>query len=157
MAISFSPSAIIFINTDLVDQVLGVFVRQLYITEVLTASEFDSNVSVNVNYVNNVHADGYRILVLRNLYDFTNRSLADIVLFAKAGLVSVLSNKYGPPGITLSIDRVYLTALINLQLVPPCPKHKGNEYEQGFLGEPTNNSDFDPGHLDKNMNPEPVD
>jgi hypothetical protein len=115
MAIITSPPAIIFINNDLSSQVLSVFVRQLFITEVLTAAQFDGYVAMDGYWPAEQIADGYRILVLRDLWDQTNRNDADIVLFAKSGLVSVLCNKIGPPDITLPINQVYLTALIELK------------------------------------------
>lgn len=160
MAITFNPPAIIFINTDLVDQVLGVFVRQLFITQVLDAATFDANVAANPNYPLQTHQDGYRILVLRDLSDMTNRQFADIVLFAKAGLVSVLVNHYGPPGVTLPIDRVYLTALIFLNQPPPCPPFFGRpDIYDLFKGHPKEayNRRYSPFFLDPPFNVEPPD
>lgn len=155
MTILSSPAAIIFINNDLTSQVQSVFIRQLYLTEVITAAEFDARVSEDPNYPDVVHRNGYRVMVLRNLQDQTNRSLADMVLFAKAGLVSVESNKIGPPGITLKIDRVYLTALINLQLPTPQLVDPVPDMDDGFVGE-EDNDDFDPTHMDPNPIIEPV-
>lgn len=146
MAIITSPPAIIFINNDLSSQVLSVFVRQLFITEVLDAATFDGYVAMDGYFVSDALQDGYRILVLRNLFDQTNRNLADIVLFAKSGLVSVEQNKIGPPNITLPINQVYLTALIFLQRARPFPECRPDRDDQ-FVGE-FDNDDFNPLHLD---------
>jgi hypothetical protein len=147
MAIITSPPAIIFINNDLSSQVLSVFVRQLFITEVLTAAQFDGYVAADGYWVSDQLYDGYRILVLRDLWDQTNRDLADIVLFAKDGLVSVEQNKVGPPNITLQINQVYLTALIYLQRARPYPCRRPKNWENQFVGECVTD-DFNPYHLD---------
>lgn len=180
MGITFSPPAVIFINTDLTAQVLSVFVSQLYITQVMDAATFDATVASDPYFLKRTYRchddgdpchrhhchdgyvpqDGYRILVLRDLHDLTNRNLANIVLFAKAGLVSVLHNNFGPPGATLPIARVYLTALINLQKYQHWwfEWHRAaHGYEQSWKGEPTNNDDFNPWHLDPHHNVEPRD
>lgn len=140
MSILFSPSAVIFANTDIVQQIQDVLTRQLYLNEIIDAATFDARVAADPDYTKQVHQDGERILVLRDLWDLTNRESADIVLFVKAGLISVLSNKFGPPRITLPIDKVYLTALINLQVVPR---------------EPSNTDSFNPNIMDP-PNVEPV-
>lgn len=155
MSISFNPPFIIFINTDLTSNIQNVFTRQLYLTQIMDAATFDGYVANDGYYVNNIHIDGYRIMVMRDLQDFNNRDKADIVLFAKSGLVSVLTNKIGPPNITLPIDRVYLTALINLQMVPPLPVDQRPDLDDEFEGQ-TDSDDFDPNHLDPPTNIEPV-
>jgi hypothetical protein len=114
MPITMAPPAIIFINTDLTESIIETFTRQLFLTFVMDAATFDAIVAADGYYPQYALENGWRIMVLRPLYDMTNRNLADIVLFAKAGLVSVEWNRVGPPGITLPIDKVYLTALINL-------------------------------------------
>ena len=83
-----------------------------------------------------VHQDGYRVLVVLDLSDQINRQYADIVLFAKQGLVSVLENHYGPPALTLQIDKVYLTQLIYQNKII-CPPYWGrkNIYDY-FVGHP---------------------
>lgn len=150
-----SPPIIAFLNADISDQTKSVFIRQLFIDDVISKAEFDTRVQTNPVYPTIVHLQGRRVLVLLpTLQDAVNRSLADIVLFAKNGLVSVLSNKYGPPGITLPIDKVYLSALINLQMVPAVPPEERPDFDDGFVGE-TDSDDFDPRHIDK-PNIEPV-
>lgn len=125
----------------------------------MNAADFDGYVAQNPTWPIDVHLDGYRILVLRDLWDLTNRSLADIVLFAKGGLVSVECNNYGPPGATLPIARAYLTDLINLEKFQ---RHwhdhfAAHKYERSWKHEPTNNGDFDPDRMDRHHNIEPRD
>lgn len=107
-----APSAIIFCNNDLTDQVKSVIQRQLFINDTMTGIEFDARVSVNPNYVEDIHSNGLRILVIRPFTELTNRELADIVIFCKAGLASILKNNFGPPGQTFPIDRFYLSQLL---------------------------------------------
>jgi hypothetical protein len=108
-----APSAIIFVNADLSAQVQGVIQRQLFINDTMTGAEFDARVAGNPNYVQDIHANGLRVLVIRSFLEQTNRELADIVLFCKAGLASVEKTKFGPPGQTFEIDRMYLSQLFN--------------------------------------------
>lgn len=121
-----NPSAVIFINSNLSSGVLSQLVQQLYITEVQTAEQFDAHIDGYMDgymdendylgdgyfsdgyYVERIHGLDERILVLRDLRDFTNRSEADIVLCYRNGLVYVEENKFGPPGKTLTLQRCYL-------------------------------------------------
>jgi hypothetical protein len=125
------PPAIIFINSDAVDGYVydgysdgyipvpsevitrNNLINQLYINEYMSGAEFDARVLVDPNYPQIVHLQGLRILVARdNLRDYTNRDLADIVLFYSHGNVSVLKNNNGPPGLTLPIDRINIYTLL---------------------------------------------
>jgi len=108
-----APPAIIFVNADLSDNVKAAVQRQLFINETITGSEFDSRISVDSNYPQEVHGNGLRILVIRSFDDYTNRDLADIVLFIKAGLAAVEQNKYGPPGQTFQVDHMYPSQLFH--------------------------------------------
>jgi hypothetical protein len=112
-------SAIIFVNDDLTPNVEAALQRQLFITDTMTGAEFDARVAADPNYPNIVHLQNAVILVIRSFYDFTNRSLADIVIFVKAGLASVEASKVGPPGLTLPVDRLYLNELFRGTL-PSC-------------------------------------
>lgn len=140
-------SAILFINPQLTDQVISVFVSQLFITTVYNAATYDSIVANNPNYPEQVHQDGYRILVLRDISDFNNRFTCDLFLYAKNGLVSVLWHRTKKPSITLPIASCYLSAFVSL-LRPPKDCHNSHKYEQLWNWEPTNNSDFNPNHMD---------
>lgn len=113
MANPIAPSAIIFCNEDLTNNVKAAIQRQLFINDTMTGIEFDLRLSTTPSYVDITHANGWRILVIRPLNDYVNREKADIVIFCKAGLASVESNKYGPPGLTFPIDTFYLSQLFN--------------------------------------------
>lgn len=154
MPITTSPTAVIFINADLVAEVQGVFARQMFLTEIIDGPTFDARLAANPNYVSFVHINQQRILVIRSLFDQTNRQSADIVLFAKAGLVSVLINKVGPVGITLPIDRVSLRALITLNQAPPQGAEKP-DLDDDISGQ-NDNDDFDPFSVDPPKPTEPV-
>lgn len=112
MVISFAPAAIIFVNDDLTDNVKSAIIRQLFIDDVMDGYEFDNRVLSNPEYPNIIHGEGRRILVIRSFTSLNNRDLADLVIFVKAGLASVESNKFGPPGKTLPVDRMYFSELI---------------------------------------------
>lgn len=115
-------SVIIFVNNDLVQEVQDVLVRQLFINEVITGAEFDARLTEDPNYVNVVHFNGLKVLVVRSFFELNNRDSADIVIFVKAGLASVESNKVGPPGLTLPVDRLYLhelvTGVVSITFIP---------------------------------------
>lgn len=106
-------SAIIMVNNDLAGNLQETLVRQLFLHEVISGQEFDARVSADPNYPTIIHQQELRILVIRSFYDMTNRDLMDIVIFIKAGLASVEANKIGPPGLTLSVDKLYLHELIS--------------------------------------------
>jgi hypothetical protein len=121
----FNQYAIIFVNADLTPNVLAALQRQLMITDTMTGSEFDARVAADPNYPAIAHDDGLQLLVIRPLYDFTNRALADVVIFVKDGMAAVEANKYGPPGLSLPVDRLTLreiskgTLPINLFIANP--------------------------------------
>lgn len=106
-------SAIIFVNNDLSGNVQEVLMRQLFIHEAMTGTEFDARVSGNPSYPEEVHLNNLRILVIRSFYEETNRDLADVVIFIKAGLASIEANKFGPPGLTLPVDHLYLHEILH--------------------------------------------
>lgn len=108
-----SPAAIIFVNNDLTDNVKAALVRQLFVDEAITGTEFDARIANDPGYPDAVHSNGLRIMVIRSFVEVTNRELADLVLFAKAGMISVLKNNYGPPNITFSIDRCYYSQIVH--------------------------------------------
>lgn len=110
-------SAIIFVNKDLVPQIQGVLTRQLFLDEIMDGYEFDARVASDSNYPVNVHMNNLKILVLRDLFDLTNRNLADVVMFIKAGQASIEQNKFGPPGQTYIVDKLTLNQLF--RIYPP--------------------------------------
>ena len=117
------PPAIIFINgnTDGYGHTYGdldsigksTLESQLYIDETMTGEEFDARVVVDPNYPTIVHLWKQRILVIRpDFRDYINRELADVVLFVKQGMATILKNNYGPPGLTLPIQRLEIHQLL---------------------------------------------
>lgn len=127
------PPAIIFINADAVDgyafdgyNIIDGYIpaspdgytkyalmTQLFINEFMTDKEFDARVVADPNYPEIVHLQNLRILVARENYrDYTNRELADLVLFYSHGLVKIEKNKFGPPGLTLPLERINIYALL---------------------------------------------
>lgn len=97
------PSAVIFVNTDLTDSVQSMLTKQLRVDYVMTGSQFDQSLITDPEYVNKIKQLNLRVLVKRDLDELQNREYADIVAFIKAGLISVLENNFGPPGITFPI------------------------------------------------------
>lgn len=108
--------AIILVNNDLVAQVEGVLVEQLFITETMTGVEFDARIAEDPNYPHIVHQQNFRIMIIRSFRDFTNRELMDLVLFIKDGLAYIECNKRGPSGKTMQIAYLHLEKLL---LHPP--------------------------------------
>ena len=107
------PSAIIFMNNEINPPLQQKLVEQLEITDVMTGTEFDDRVTEDPNYPLNIELNQLRILVLRDsLQDTTNREYADVVMFVKGGLASILYNKYGPPAATLDINRITMYSLL---------------------------------------------
>ncbi len=107
------PSAIVFNNADINAEIQTKLVTQLHIDEVMTFAEFNARVTVEPNYPALIHGNKLRILViLPDYHDATNRDLADLVLFYSNGLVTVLANKFGPPGLSLQLDRINIYDLL---------------------------------------------
>lgn len=106
------PPGIIFINEDLDDALKSKIKTQLYIHEIMTGTEFDTRVSVDPNYPKIIKLQNRRILVIRNFRDLSNRNLADVVIFVKAGLASIEKNNFGPPSLTLPVDTFNIYQLL---------------------------------------------
>ncbi len=111
MANLANPPAIIFVNNDLTQSIEDTIKRQFFISESITGEEFDVRVTNDEAYPEIVKLNDLRILVKRSFYEQTNRNLADIVIFVKAGLASVEYSNVGPPGLTMPIDKMYLSDL----------------------------------------------
>lgn len=107
------PPAIIFINADINDGIKATLMSQLSIEEAMTDTEFDARVAVDPNYPYNVRTQGYRILVIRKTFqDYTNRELADIVMFLSHGQATIEYMKNGPPKLSLPIDKINIYELL---------------------------------------------
>jgi hypothetical protein len=113
------PPAIIFVNADINDAIKNTLITQLYIDESMTFNEFNARVQSTPTYPDSVHLQGRRILViLPTLQDPLNRALADVVLFYNQGQVTVEKNNFGPPGLSLPLQRVTLYALLRYNNSP---------------------------------------
>jgi hypothetical protein len=113
------PSAIIFINADINAGIQSTLKSQLYLDEIVQDTEFDARVLADPNYPQNIHSHGLRVMVIRqNFRDFTNRNLADVVLFVKQGQASVEKNNFGPPGLTFPISRINVYELLRYNNSP---------------------------------------
>jgi hypothetical protein len=91
------PSAVIFVNNDLLPQPRALIMKQLHINEWMTGSAFDARIAADPNYTKKIKQLGLRIMVERNYQELSNRTYADVVIFVKNGLASVEYNKFGPP------------------------------------------------------------
>lgn len=101
------PTGIIFINSNVSEQVLEVVKRQLRIDNTYDFNTFNEN-------INN---DGYfglneRLLILVSDFEISeNRDKADVVLYIKMGLAYILKNNFGPTGLTVQVDKMYIHKL----------------------------------------------
>jgi hypothetical protein len=111
---SFVPPAIVCVNDDLSPSVKEALIRQLFINQVLDGYAFDSYLAIDPLYPTKIKQLNQRILIIRT---FANRSsistwtIPDVVMFIKNGLSSVEINKFGPPGLTLPVLKLYWGAL----------------------------------------------
>lgn len=116
------PSAIIFVNNDLNDIARSTLLSQLQIHDSMMLEEFNNRVLVDPNYTSIIHNTNTRILVfLPTFQDFTNRELADIVMFFKQGLISIEKNKHGPHGFTTVIFKLNIYELLKNAKPVFCP------------------------------------
>lgn len=107
------PSALIFVNNDVDGYTIATLASQLYLDGYISKTEFDARVLSLPSYVDILHANGLRLLViLPDFRDYVNRDLADVVMFYKQGMVSILKNKFGPPNLTLPVQRLNVYALL---------------------------------------------
>lgn len=117
------PPAIIFINGNIdgygsslgdLDQIGKLTLEsQLFIDETITGQEFDLRVQNDPNYPFLIHSFNYRILVIRSDFsENTSREYADVILFVKNGLASVIKNNYGEPGLTIQISNINIYDLL---------------------------------------------
>lgn len=106
----FLPSALIMINNDLTDQVLEFISRQLFLTDILDGYEFYLRLDDGYggeNFLSWIKAKNRRVAVIQSHQQTEQRNLFDLVLFVKNGLASVECNKFGPPGLTLPVTKLY--------------------------------------------------
>lgn len=108
------PSAIIFVNSDVSENVRGVLSKQLYIAESMTRAEFDARLVDDPNYIDIVHLQNLRILVYQDFWaPRTGFELCDIAIFIKTGLAYIEINKKGPTGLTLPVATLSIYSILN--------------------------------------------
>lgn len=107
------PPAIIFVNGDIDGYATNTLASQLYLDGYISKAEFDSRVEAFPSYPEVLHANGLRVMVILPTFrDYTNRELADVVIFVKGGLATIEKNKFGPPGLSLPVERINIYALL---------------------------------------------
>lgn len=107
------PSAIIFVNSNMNNQLQTTLEKQLYIHVTLTGEEFDTLISNDPSYIEQVNLNDLRILVIRSdLFNTTNRNLADVVIHVSKGMANVEKNKFGPPISQLTIQNLNIYELL---------------------------------------------
>lgn len=107
------PAAIIFVNSDMNEQLQSTLERQLYIHNTMSFDDFNSLISNDPSYVDQVNLNDLRILViLDDFSDYTNRDLADVVIFVAHGIANVERNKFGPPIPQITIENMNIYALL---------------------------------------------
>lgn len=105
------PSAIVFVNNDLTENVKAKLIRQLHITDVLDGYVFDDYIALDSGYADSVRAAKKRMMVIRSFEELENRTEADVVIFIKAGMADIEENKFGPPNTQLVLHRLTWGAL----------------------------------------------
>lgn len=138
------PSAIIFVNSDIPqpdgyvdgyinDLTIGTLTTQLFIDNILTFHQFNDLVASLPSFPDIVHLQNLRVLViLPDFRDYTNRDLADVVLFYSHGLITVEKNNFGPPRQTYPLERVNIYQLLRANnsslvvILPQNPPRPGN-------------------------------
>lgn len=108
------PPAILFVNNDLSESAHAALVRQLFINQVLDGATFDSNVAIDPLWPDKIKQLNQRVMVVRTFADrfsVPTWTIPDVVIFVKQGLATVEVNKFGPPGFTLSVLKLYWGAL----------------------------------------------
>jgi|LakMenEpi03Aug12_release.lakeMendotaPanAssembly.Ray.scaffolds.fasta_scaffold966888_2 hypothetical protein len=94
------PSAIIFVNSNISDQVKEVIQRQLFITNTIDFDNFDG------------YEEGRVLVLVSDFLNVEKRELADVVIYVKMGLAYILKNNLGPTGLTVQVDRMYIQKLL---------------------------------------------
>jgi hypothetical protein len=110
---SVIPGVIIWVNSGISENVQEMLVRQLFLDQVIDGSEFSlrvdgyvSGITISEDYNSYVKRNSQRILVINDITDLTNRGLVDVACQLKHGLISILTNKYGPYGQTFPVTNL---------------------------------------------------
>lgn len=121
------PPAIIFVNNDISDVSLSKIESQLFIAEVMDGYEFADRIIADPNYPFIIHMNKMRIIVKQDMTNETiDQNIADVVMFVKYGMASILKNNCGSPGLTLPLNNLeihqllrYNNSIYTLNLVQP--------------------------------------
>ncbi len=108
---SFITGAVFFTNSNNHPKIIDIIKVQLYITQVMDGYTFDGYVAQDPNYINYLKLNNIRILVLRDLQDFTNRELADVVFCVFSNIAYIEKNNFGPPVFSIDISQFYQNRL----------------------------------------------
>lgn len=134
------PSAIIFMNNEMSDAERASISSQLQVNEIISFDEFNVRVDTDPNYPAIVRLRNLRILVILDSFqDQTNRNLADVVIFVKQGLATIEKNNFGPPKLSLDIQRLNIYELLrynnspNVVIVPDFGERR--HHHSGAFGE----------------------
>ena len=66
-------------------------------SKVISESEFIARMTVDPNYVDIIHVNNLRVMVLKDfVQNLLNNEIADLVMFIKNGLASILKYNMGP-------------------------------------------------------------
>jgi len=107
------PTALIFINSDVSQVSISTLTTQLFLNEIITDTEFSARLAVDPDYVSNIHANNLRVMVLKDfVLNTIDNANADLVLYVKSGLASILKNNNGPPGLALPLNNLYIHKLL---------------------------------------------
>jgi hypothetical protein len=169
------PPLLVFINESVDAPTLLTIQTQFEITSTITAAQFLENIAADgYAYVDQIYSSGSRLLVLVDLNNLPDGILADFVLLALNGTMEVIRSNYCSNTVVLCGQlEHFLVSLFSPDIQPTCvipvepcndscdcqpplDNGGGNAYYGQFKGEPTNNDDFNPWHMDK-PNPEPED
>lgn len=103
-----APPAIIAINQDVSQSAVKMIQRQLQIDFTFSGEDWRKSLSSETDYDQTVKSLGLRVLVLEDQFEGratdANWSKFDIVGFVKNGLISVETNRFGPPIPQLSLE-----------------------------------------------------
>lgn len=101
------PPAIIFVNNDLTPNIQAHLEKQLHINQTFDGYMFDGYVANNPSFKDLVIRFNQRVLVIRPFTETQNRDIADVVIFIKTAMASVLKNKFGPPIDTYPVEKLH--------------------------------------------------
>lgn len=107
------PAGILGINFNIDGYVISSLVSQLFIDQTWTADEFNDIITSDPSYVDAVHLNNLRVLVLlEDMREQTNYQYLDAVMYYSSGLLYMECSKVGPPGQTFDLQRINIYDLL---------------------------------------------